>query len=213
MNCWQARRLLQRYVDGELRGHLADELRRHLRACGECAQELEQLQGTVSWLEGLPPVKAEADLTDRVMASIAVEATAPARQRWSPGSVWPILAAICVGALVLMAAEAMLLATLDPSALLTGLSDLRPLFAAVGEGLQSMAWLISAVGGALFSALKRPVVWVIGIDLGLLAAIVIAVRLKTSRNRPLTTAAVESCLTKPTDNPGHLFRVCVAPDG
>jgi hypothetical protein len=72
MTCHQARALLSALIDEVVTPAERTALDAHLEGCPDCRRELEQLRGTVSLLQGMPPARAPAGFVDRV-----VEAAAP----------------------------------------------------------------------------------------------------------------------------------------
>ena len=103
---------LLRYLDGELPGRKARQVRQHLEACWHCRAELEELQNTVGDCVRyrknvlgtcLPPPGPWQDLSrgfDRIDASLAEEPLAARLARTMflprPAVPWAVTAAIAV---------------------------------------------------------------------------------------------------------------------
>lgn len=69
---WQAR--FQDYVDGTLPREVSLELFLHVRDCGACRLELDELRGLIGRLESLPPIPPPPGFDERILATIPYEA-------------------------------------------------------------------------------------------------------------------------------------------
>ena len=71
MRCWQVRRQLQRYEDGDLSPQQAAQMQGHLRACPACRSELARGRTAVAWVEALDaPEVAPASQSRNPFASV-----------------------------------------------------------------------------------------------------------------------------------------------
>lgn len=105
MNCVEAERLFDAYLDGELSGALRLELDAHRLRCSICQQKLAMMDAC-EHIIGTDPrgPRLSADFTDRVMAAVSDKAQVMAetrrRQRWMIGAAVALQAAAVVGAIV-----------------------------------------------------------------------------------------------------------------
>ncbi|MCX7804667.1 MAG: zf-HC2 domain-containing protein, partial [Planctomycetota bacterium] len=86
--CGKIRDLLSEYLDGELDGRAAGEVRSHLASCESCRRELDRLQRVSAAVRALPRVPAPEGLARRVAIRLAAEAgpRAPAIRRRPPAA-------------------------------------------------------------------------------------------------------------------------------
>lgn len=96
------------YLDGQLAGEALRRFEDHLQKCGECADEVEQMQQMLHALKALPEREVPAGLTDRLHAALVQEATkgtVRVKRRFNPWVAVPVAAALVVfvagGALLL----------------------------------------------------------------------------------------------------------------
>ncbi len=85
--CPDCREGLQEYLDGTLDKKLSLRFFLHLRDCGSCQHEYEQLQGLFELLENLPRHEAPADFDEAILASVpyaAYRAMEPLRRERVP---------------------------------------------------------------------------------------------------------------------------------
>ncbi len=102
MDCKEAARLLEPYLDGELDRAEARALEAHVDGCAECQAALAQLGRVRHALRAdAPRYAAPASLRERIRREAAVPAYVP-RMRRTPA--WSRLAAACFGAFVAGAA-------------------------------------------------------------------------------------------------------------
>ncbi len=89
MNCSEAKRLLSACVDRDLTFEQEEQLRQHLRACTECAQEMAGMEQLQALLRGLPETQPSADFYEAVCQRIEAARANPtvlsARPRFSLG--------------------------------------------------------------------------------------------------------------------------------
>jgi len=103
MDCNEAARLLEPYLDGELDRDAARALEAHVDGCAECQAALANLGRVRHALRAeAPRYAAPASLRERIRRENVATASAP-RVRPAPSS-WMRLAAACVGAFVAGAA-------------------------------------------------------------------------------------------------------------
>ncbi len=186
MRCWQVRRQLLRYEDGDLSPQQAAQIQGHLRACPACRGELARGRTAVAWVEALDEAEAAPDFSDRVMATIrSGQVTEPAGQRESVLPLWPVAAAMGVGGLVLAAFVGLWAVSVDFSALGSTL-------VAWGSDAGQAAAAISVMGKALVllveAALRvftTPALVLIALDLLLLGVTLLLLRLWNARRRAL----------------------------
>lgn len=62
--------LLSAYIDGEIEGAERERIDSHLAECDACRDRLTSLQGVVGLTRSLPPLRAPADLGDRILSAI-----------------------------------------------------------------------------------------------------------------------------------------------
>src|ERR1044072_1381293 len=70
MNCKNAQSLLSAYIDEELSGREMLDLRAHLSACTECAEELKCVEAVRQLLGGSPVPEPSPDFEDRLLSSV-----------------------------------------------------------------------------------------------------------------------------------------------
>ncbi|WP_409343381.1 zf-HC2 domain-containing protein [Paenibacillus sp. MBLB4367] len=70
MNCKEALPLMHDYLDGDLTGSKATELKRHLLACPACRERFQQLEKTEALVKTLPRSYASDELTARIISSL-----------------------------------------------------------------------------------------------------------------------------------------------
>lgn len=93
MNCSEAERLFDPYLDGELSGSLRLEFDAHRLRCTLCQRKLAMMEACEHILAGdsrIPTISG--DFTDRLMAQIAEQKIAP-----KPGRLRPLKIAVAVG--------------------------------------------------------------------------------------------------------------------
>lgn len=93
---------LSAYLDGELEGAPAAEVRAHLERCARCRGDLDDLRAIAAAMkEGAPPLPGE--LTDRIKSRLAREGAGATVVRF-PRRLWiPSAAAATIGAVALLA--------------------------------------------------------------------------------------------------------------
>ncbi|MFD7523793.1 zf-HC2 domain-containing protein [Paenibacillus chitinolyticus] len=70
MNCKQALPLMHEYLDGDLQGAQALELKQHLLSCSECNSLFRQMETTDALVRSIPAPTVSSDLTNRIMGSL-----------------------------------------------------------------------------------------------------------------------------------------------
>ncbi|MFC5450988.1 zf-HC2 domain-containing protein [Paenibacillus aestuarii] len=70
MNCKEALPLIHEYLDGDLHGSEAKELKEHLIACPACRTLFKQLEQTEAMVRSLPPVRVPDTLTAQIMSGL-----------------------------------------------------------------------------------------------------------------------------------------------
>jgi anti-sigma factor RsiW len=85
MNCSEAERLFDPYLDGELSGSLRLEFDAHRLRCPLCQRKLAMMEACEHILSGDSRVPAlSTDFTDNLMARLAEHKIAPRRLQWRP---------------------------------------------------------------------------------------------------------------------------------
>ncbi len=79
MECQKAFRLLNAFLEGDLKGAQARRMEKHLASCSACRAELEGLKRSLALLEGLPSLVPPPGLASRVMARVLQPERALAR--------------------------------------------------------------------------------------------------------------------------------------
>lgn len=72
MQCSDALPLIHEYLDGDLHGTDAVELKRHLLTCPACSKLFKQMERTEACIRLLPKPSVPSDLTARIMNNIPV---------------------------------------------------------------------------------------------------------------------------------------------
>lgn len=85
MNCREAQRRLEAYLDGELNTERRLALEAHLPACPACRASLAERRALHGWLDRLPPPALPATFTADLMRRIDAE------ERPGPRLLWPWL--------------------------------------------------------------------------------------------------------------------------
>jgi anti-sigma factor RsiW len=81
-NCKKIQPLLSEYVDGELPGESAWQVKLHLASCAVCACAAKELASTVSLLSGLPRVDTPASFEEALARRLAHQVLRPHRPTW-----------------------------------------------------------------------------------------------------------------------------------
>jgi Putative zinc-finger len=98
--CSEVQTCLTEYLDGRLSGGEMQEMKAHLTACPECAQEWRSLRGLQASLALLGPLPEPADLPLRIRVAVSRER---ARSRRSVLTVWDLAWKNTVGPFLLQA--------------------------------------------------------------------------------------------------------------
>jgi anti-sigma factor RsiW len=97
MDCEKIRSELVAYLDGELGGRAADEVRSHLDRCPACKLEAERLLAAGTALEEIADIEPSPDFTARAMQrAVAAPALAPASRIQLLRRLMPAVAAAAV---------------------------------------------------------------------------------------------------------------------
>ena len=106
MTCRRVRKLLSRYVDGELPSEMAEQVTGHTRSCASCKQELRVFMHLAARVMGAAPeIRASKGFTDRLVQEIrGRQLPPPGRARrpfpaWKRGLVGGIAGVLLVGLL------------------------------------------------------------------------------------------------------------------
>lgn len=99
MNCKEAIPWMHEYLDGDLTGPEAKELKEHLIACRACCAIFGQLERTEALVRSLAPVTVPDDLTAKIMSRIPNPRRRSAMFRWARRH--PAMAVAAVFALVM----------------------------------------------------------------------------------------------------------------
>lgn len=70
MNCNESLSLMHEYLDGDLAGPEAAELKKHLLVCAGCRTALKQFERTEALVRSMPRMNAPDDMTDRIMRAL-----------------------------------------------------------------------------------------------------------------------------------------------
>jgi anti-sigma factor RsiW len=73
MQCSDALPLIHEYLDGDLEGADAVELKKHLLLCPDCNKLFKQMEQTEACIRLLPKTPVPSDLTARIMGNIPVK--------------------------------------------------------------------------------------------------------------------------------------------
>lgn len=85
MSCEFCRDNFTAYLEGELKGAQAERFDAHLKACPECACDLESFRAAVGAMRALPQLQPPADLLARIDAALdATPAPMPSSVAWWP---------------------------------------------------------------------------------------------------------------------------------
>ncbi len=101
MRCFQSRRLLDEYRDGELRGSRRSACEAHLRSCVRCSEALRERNDLSAVLRGWDGARSSDELTARVMA--AWQTAWPREWRLAHRRSIAARAAVAAGAVALVA--------------------------------------------------------------------------------------------------------------
>ncbi|HSJ53489.1 MAG TPA: zf-HC2 domain-containing protein, partial [Anaerolineae bacterium] len=99
MDCVEAQRWLQEYLDGALAGDRARDVAAHVERCSRCGHDLALLRRIDAALAAQPAVEEPAHLAAEIMARIQVSPTAPRpvfRPSWEDAAVSLLFAATMV---------------------------------------------------------------------------------------------------------------------
>jgi len=172
MKCSYARGRLMDYQDGLLDREQALRIEQHLAGCSRCRAELDGLQLALDRLADLPEAPATDALTVAVMAHIRVaRAGAHAARNWAAMG-----AALGVGGLAAIAVLVLIALTIPLGAYAPALMGVKPL---AGEALALggfAANLLPSLLGTFVRTISGPAMWAIGVDLGLLAVLIVVFR-------------------------------------
>jgi len=186
MRCWQVRRQLLRYEDGDLSPQQAAQVQGHLRACPACRSELAGGRTAVAWVEALDEAEAAPDFSDRVMATIrSGQVTEPAGRRESVLPLWPVAAAMGVGGLVLAAFVGLWAVSIDFSGLASTVVAWGPAAAQAVAAISVMGRALVLLVEAALRIFTGPAVVLIALDLLLLGVTLLLLRLWNVRRRAL----------------------------
>jgi hypothetical protein len=89
MNCKQAKKLLDEYLDGRLKAEIAGEVEAHLGGCKDCAAEVAALRAVLQQVRTLDALPLPEGFVGRVSA--AARQRAAAQPAGGKASVWPML--------------------------------------------------------------------------------------------------------------------------
>jgi len=172
MKCSYARGRLMDYQDGLLGPGQALQLEQHLAECSRCRSELDGLQLVLDRLADLPAAPATDTLTISVMARInAIRAEARSANNWAAMG-----AAVGIGGLATVGALVFIALTVPLAAYAPALLGIKPL---AGEALAMggfAAQLLPSLLGTFIRTMSGPAMWAIGVDLGLLAVLIVVFR-------------------------------------
>jgi len=172
MKCSYARGRLMDYQDGLLDREQALQLEQHLAECSRCQAELDGLRTAVERLTDLPELPATDTLTISVMARIrTIRAEAQTARNWAAMG-----AAVGIGGLAALAALVFVALTVPLGAYAPALLGVKPL---AGEALAMggfAAQLLPSLLGTFIRTMSGPAMWAIGVDLGLLAVLIVVFR-------------------------------------
>jgi anti-sigma factor RsiW len=103
MNCKTAQSSLSAFVDEELTGREMLEMREHLGACPECAEELTCVEALKRLLGAAPVPEPSADFEDRLVSRVLSATYAPGEpKKLSILAVAAIAAASMLGTMLLL---------------------------------------------------------------------------------------------------------------
>lgn len=92
MNCEEIKMHLPEYIDGRLDKEKESIIRVHLEGCSRCSQEMQEMEGFLSFLGKMPRAKAPADMADEFAALMdSAELNGYKRSHFIP--VWAKIAA------------------------------------------------------------------------------------------------------------------------
>ncbi len=186
MRCSYARGRLMDYQDGLLGPEQALHIEQHLAECPACRAELDGLRMALDRLTDLPELPATDALTVAIMARIPVaRAGAQTAHNWAAMG-----AAIGIGGLAAVAALVFVALTVPLGAYAPALLGIKPL---AGEAFAMggfVAQLLPSLLGAFVRTASGPALWVIAVDLGLLAMLMVVFRAFSRRRVMLTGNAL-----------------------
>lgn len=172
MKCSYARGRLMDYQDGLLDREQALQLEQHLADCSRCRAELDGLRMAVERLTDLPDVTATDALTISVMARITtMRAETRSARNWAAMG-----AAVGIGGLAAVAALVFVALTVPLGAYAPALLGIKPL---AGEALAMggfAAQLLPSLLGTCVRTMSGPAMWIIAVDLGLMAMVIVVFR-------------------------------------
>lgn len=110
MSCEFCRDNFTAYLEGELKGAQAKRFDAHLKACSECARDLESFRAAVGAMRALPQVQPPADLLARIDAALdATPAPVPSTvPGWLRGWSWQHAGGFALAACLLVTFVAVL---------------------------------------------------------------------------------------------------------
>lgn len=80
-NCHRIKSLLSAYIDREMTGEEAYQIREHISQCASCELEFEELRRVKHLLSTLPAVEPSEHLLDQVKANVFTDEPKPAISR------------------------------------------------------------------------------------------------------------------------------------
>jgi len=98
MKCFEARKLLDARLDGELPSVVAGEVDRHLRHCPGCEAEAAELSRLMDWLDAMPSVRAPASLGRRTLKAFRGEHHKATLSQWWRSLSLVMRGAVCAAA-------------------------------------------------------------------------------------------------------------------
>jgi len=145
---------IQDYLDGQLRGRLAEAMRAHLRECPDCARHAAAMSQLGDGVRTLPRQDPGPRLTARVLQAVQALPAPPVRpQAFFRLSRWELLglaALYCAGALLLVPAARWLGHLPQPDWWLT-----------LAQGVHRLGTMLQAAQTALARAAEMP--WLAGL--------------------------------------------------
>lgn len=95
MQCFEIRKRLNAWVDGELPAHEAERIARHLKQCPACRLEAKGIQQIVALLEALPAMHAPAAIFRRTLRAFRANFEKPGMAEWWQGLSLAMRGAVC----------------------------------------------------------------------------------------------------------------------
>jgi hypothetical protein len=175
------------YQDGLLDAAQAADLKQHLSACEACSAEFDALEMTVDWLEDLDEGRVPEGFTAAVIGRVNAEAHAERRRDWAP-----LGAAVGLAGILALAAAIFIAITVPFGAFLPAFEGLRPL---AGEVMAIGGFAIDilpALAEAFVRTLSGPALCALGVNIGLLAMVIVGLRAFARRRIGLAGSALVS---------------------